>query len=74
MSKKEIMKLAKKVEAHLNTERAEEYGDLWYKLADEMEKAYERGEITAEEFDNIALDAFWEFPGELKNGYELDEM
>ena len=62
--------LANLLESMVNTEWAEEHSHMWDELADMMERAYDAGEITAEEFDDIALRSFYDFAGELKGEYE----
>ena len=66
MTKAQIMEQAKRLENRLNTEWAMEHNEEWQKLAAEMEKAYQAGVITAEEHDEIAMTAFWDFQGEFK--------
>ena len=61
-----LMKVAKKLETHLNTEWAEEHESLYNNFASRIEYEYAAGNITAKEFNELAMTAFYDYPDGLK--------
>ena len=61
-----LMEKAKELESYHNTEWAEENSDQYDMFADKIEMEWSRGNITDEQFDELALTAFYDYPDGLK--------
>lgn len=64
----ELMTEAKRLEAHLDTDWAEEHVAEYDRFEHLINEAYDAGTITAEQFDELACTAFYDYD-ELKCEY-----
>lgn len=58
----ELMKLAKNLEANLETEWAEEHADHYEQFDEIINEEYDNGNITAWQFNKLAHTAFYDYP------------
>ena len=75
MTKLEMLKKALELGKKLNTEWAEENEAEYNAFADEIEREYAAGELSAESFNTLALFAFYDYDGmkETDGEVRLDE-
>ena len=62
----ELMKVALELGEHVDTEWAEENSAQYDEFADRIEDAWNRGKISDDEFNELALVAFYDYPNGLK--------
>ena len=62
----DLCEWANDLERALNSEWADEHPEEWDAFEDEIEKEYARGNITGAQFNTLALIAFYDYQGELK--------
>lgn len=62
----DLMKMAKQLEAKQNTDWAEEHADHYDQFDEIINEEYDAGNLTAEQFNVLALTAFYDYTDELK--------
>lgn len=65
-----LMARAKELEKNLCTEWADENVKMYDDFAECIEDAWDRGELTDNEFNELALTAFYDYPDGLKGEEE----
>ena len=59
---KKLMKEARELGAKVDTDWAEEHSALYDRFADRLEQAYDDGDLSARQFDELACTAFYDYP------------
>ena len=62
----ELMERAKELEKHIDTEWAYENSEQYDMFADRIELEWMAGRITDDQFNELALTAFYDFQGDFK--------
>lgn len=65
-----LMVTAKKLESHLDTDWAYENSEKYDIFAEIIENFWNEGLLTNEQFDELALTAFYDYDGDLKCDYD----
>lgn len=70
----ELMEEAKVLEAHLDTDWAEEHADRYDEFDDAVKAAYDNGDISGKQFNELVLTAFYDYFDDLKDEDEDEEV
>ena len=69
-----LYRMARVIKCFIDTQRADDFPEIWEWFGFVIERAYRHGRISAHEFDKLALTAFYDYPGEMKEHRTEDEM